>query len=437
MSTERLTGQTRIRDASGKTHKLTRRKFTILVESGRRELEWERSLLRIGAASDNDLILEDDFISAHHAELEVTDEGIVLRDLGSRNGTRVEGVFIREAILASRMRIMLGETTLSFKAGEEVEVALGQEHLCGLVGGSLAMRECFGQLERFAPSDAPVLLNGETGVGKERLARAIHERSQRANEPFEVLDCGAIQKELLEDELFGHVEGAFTGAAASRAGAFERANGGTLFLDEVGELPLDAQPRFLRVLETGELKRLGSTNPIRVNVRVIAATHRKLPELVAAGQFRSDLYYRISALNLEVPPLRQRTEDIPALVHSLLRELGSNATVEPLALRWLMAYAWPGNIRELRNVLARACALGGTSLNVEDLLIDSLKERAASLPEADRWRYHAQKERWLDTFERSFLEAVLKESAGNVSRAAELAGIPRQTVHRLMAKHRL
>ena len=231
-----------------------------------------------------------------------------------------------------------------------------------LVGESLAMRQAFALLERAAAGGADVLLQGETGTGKDLAAEALHERGARARKPFVVCDLAAMAPTLIESELFGHVRGAFTGAVADRAGAFERAHGGTIFLDEVGDLPLELQPRLLRALERRQIKRVGGDRYETVDVRVVAATHRKLTEEVHAGGFREDLYHRLAMVTVVLAALRERLEDLPVLVDTLLKRLGvpaqRDAFLTSTTQLLLRSYDWPGNVRELRNVIERAVKLG-------------------------------------------------------------------------------
>src|SRR5262249_28857034 len=227
-----------------------------------------------------------------------------------------------------------------------------------LIGGSVAMREIFAILERLADTDVPLLVEGESGTGKELVARSVHEASRRGQGPYVVFDCGAVPAELAESELFGHKKGAFSGAVSDRAGAFQRASGGTLCLDELGELPVDLQPKLLRVLETSEVRPVGEDNLRKVDVRVVASTNRDLHAEAQRGRFRADLLYRLDVVKVGMPPLRQRPEDIPALVARLLEgKVPSGDAIAGENLQTLMGYAWPGNVRELRNTLARAVAL--------------------------------------------------------------------------------
>src|SRR5262249_8636564 len=279
----------------------------------------KRSVL-IGTHPSSDLALGDPHVSRLHARIDIDDADYVITDLGSTNGTRVGGVRLRQAVLDDGSVIELGATTLAVRVREEpfrIELS-GGDSFEGLVGRSLAMRELFALLARVAPSDASVLIQGETGTGKELVAHAIHARSLRSDKPFGVFDCGAVPPTLIESELFGHERGAFTGAVASRAGVFERAHGGTPLLGRVGVLPaapgelaLAPHPKPLRVLEPGELPRVGGEKTLTVDVRVLAATNRDLARLVHEGKFRPALYYRLAVIRVSIPPLRERREDIP------------------------------------------------------------------------------------------------------------------------------
>jgi pSer/pThr/pTyr-binding forkhead associated (FHA) protein len=251
---------------------------------------YERALIRIGADPANDLVIPDEFVSAHHAELEVIDDGFVLRDLHSTNGTWLSGHRIREAFVTPGTSFMVGRTAVRIETDGTYEVPLAVPRTSDIVAQTTVMRECVAQLERYAQSDQPVLLQGETGVGKDLFARTLHKQSDRRNGPFEVFDSGAVSPSLIEAEIFGHARGAYTDAKDSRPGVFERAHGGTLFLDEVGELPLELQPKLLRVLESQMVRRLGGSRDIPANVRVVAATNRDLATMVEQKTFRADLF---------------------------------------------------------------------------------------------------------------------------------------------------
>ncbi|MFY0540109.1 sigma 54-interacting transcriptional regulator [Nannocystis pusilla] len=275
------------------------------------QVQTARPRLTIGRSAVNDLVLTDSSISGLHAELQLGSGGphgaVLLRDLGSTNGTHVGGVRIREAWIEPGATIHVGKTAIAFLAEDEVQVPISrQTHFGALLGQSPGMRELFAVLERIADTDMSVLVGGETGSGKELVARALHDESPRHKGPFVVLDCSALPRELAEAAILGHRKGAFTSALESRAGAFEEAHGGTLFLDEIGELPLELQPKLLRVLDRREVQRIGETQVRKVDVRVVAATHRDLKTMVGQGLFREDLYFRLSVMTVELPPLRAR-----------------------------------------------------------------------------------------------------------------------------------
>ena len=278
-----------------------------------------------GSSVDAGLVVQDPTVSRLHAELELRDDGLWVRDLGSRNGTFLEGLQITGGRLPQGGKLRLGSTELviDYKSGQPTQVTVWPtDRFAALTGGSVVMRELFGTLSRVAPMDSSVLIQGETGTGKELVARAIHEASPRADKPFVVVDCAALPDTLLDSELFGHAKGAFTGAIAPRLGAIETAAGGTVFLDEIGELPLSMQPKLLRVLESRTVRRVGETVHRDVDVRFVSATHRDLLTMVNAGEFREDLYFRISVIPLTIPPLRSRREDIGRLVNAFWADAG-------------------------------------------------------------------------------------------------------------------
>jgi two-component system, NtrC family, response regulator GlrR len=433
--------QTRVLDAQGRATALIRSQIRLTVERGTdagKVFDLERGFIRIGTGPDNEVVLSDDAVSSRHAELELGEEGFLVRDLGSTNGTTLGGHRIREAYLKSGARIGLGETTLLFQPQGTFRVPLSEGKNQGpIIGQSLALREVLGQLERYAPGDQPVLILGETGTGKDLFARCLHEQSPRNGGPFEVFECGSVQANLIEDELFGHVAGAFSGAVGPRPGVFERAHGGTLLLDEIGELPLELQPKLLRVLEEKKLRRLGDTRQVSVDVRICAATHRDLSVLVQRGKFRADLFFRLNVLRLELPPLRRRPEDIALLARTILQ---GRAELDETALAMMTAFPWPGNVRQLKNVLERAAAFAREGrIQAEDLLLTSQGDKGGIpqiLVETHR-SYHGAKEACLDAFERHYLVSVLERNSGNVSHSADEAQVPRQTLHRLMSKHNI
>ena len=388
----------------------------------------------IGSADGCDVVLRDRTVSRHHAELTVRDGRVAITDLGSSNGTTVDGVRVERAFVSHGHVIGLGRAKLRFELADN-PVCLpvsSQSRFGGLVGAAPASRAAFALLERAAAGDATVLLSGETGTGKEAAAHAVHEASARAARPFVVVDCASIPPELLESELFGHARGAFTGAVVDRTGAFAAADGGTIFLDEIGELPLALQPKLLRALEAREVKPIGRTDYVPIDVRVVAATHRDLAAEVGAGRFRADLYYRLAVIAVRIPALRDRLDDLPLVVVALLDELGvagepAAVVRAPAALAGLARHAWPGNVRELRNHLERAIGMGGL---------------APPLPPAGSIAAHIDitiplrdaRERWTREHARRYVTALLEAHGGNVTAAARAAGVDRSHLHRLIAK---
>src|SRR5262249_10535284 len=325
--TKRARSDTTIAVDAGRTQLRYRTgKLVILGPSDQRtrELSVDLPLVRVGSAEGNQLVVVDPHVSRFHCEIGQTPEGFRIRDLDSTNGTLVEGIAVKEAILRSGVTITLGKTRLKFVTDDaEVEIPASERTSFGdAVGKSGKMREIFGVLERIAPTDLTVTLIGETGTGKDVIARSIHKASPRAKKPFVVFDCGAVAPNLIESELFGHEKGAFTGAVQERAGAFERADGGTLFLDEIGELALDLQPKLLRAIEHRAVRRVGGNDELEIDVRLIAATNKNLEADARQGKFREDLYFRLSVVTLEIPSLRQRRDDMVQRGEGILKHLG-------------------------------------------------------------------------------------------------------------------
>jgi len=391
----------------------------------------------VGTHRSNDLVLADTTISRFHCELIVRSDGRVqVRDLDSTNGTALDGTQVMNAFVRHGAKLRLGRTELRFELGtEQVRIPLSEHDRFGrMVGRSVAMRAVFAVLERAAQSSATVLLMGETGTGKDIAAEMLHASGPRAAGPFAVVDCGALPANLIESELFGHERGAFTGADRSRTGAFETANGGTLFLDEIGELPLDLQPKLLRVLESRQVQRIGSSQRQPVDVRVIAATNRNLWAEVNARRFRSDLYYRLAVVKVSIPSLRERLEDLPLLVDSMLRVISDDdarraALATPELYAQLSRHSWPGNIRELRNYLERRVALD-VPLPVEDQELAPTHAQVVNVNQP----LAAAREQWVRAFERQYARALLARHGDNVSAAARAAGVDRTSFHRLLSR---
>jgi DNA-binding NtrC family response regulator len=388
--------------------------------------------VRVGTRAFADLVIDDERVSGVHCEF-VTADDLRVRDLGSKNGTYVSGVNVVEAVLAPGEAVLIGRTRLRVVPVEGlVAVPSGTpETFHGLIGQSPAMRSLIAQLETLAQSESTVLIGGETGTGKERVAEALHLAGPRARSPLVTVDCGSMPANLIEAELFGYERGAFTGAERGFPGAFERADGGTLFLDEIGELPLSLQPKLLRALESKKVRRLGGKGWLPVDVRVLAATTRDLPLEMLAKRFREDLYYRLAVVKVHVPPLRERVEDLALLVDHLLRGIGHDPapllTVEALAE--LAGHRWPGNVRELRNTLERAASLAAP------IAIDHV----APTPEGVDLGVPLKvaKQRLIADYERRYLEAMLHACERNISEVARRSGAERMTIYRIMRRHGL
>ena len=419
--------------------------LTVLSGGARGTTRALTGTVRVGKAPDNELVLPDDTVSRHHCELTRTPDGIVVKDLSSTNGTKVNGARVQQAIFPPGTVVKVGEVEISLRpAPQRVDVLPSERTSFGpAIGHSLSMRSAFAVLERIAKTEATVLIEGETGTGKDVLARAIYQESARGQGPFVVVDCGAVSYSLIESELFGHERGAFTGAVATRQGAFELADKGTLFLDEIGELPLDVQPKLLRVLETREFRRVGGNKTIRTDVRVIAATKRDLQREVAAGKFREDLYFRLAVVPITVPPLRLRREDIPALIEHILRVSGGEGLVmPPHTLQALTAHDWPGNVRELRNVLERAIymakATGSRELSAISFPVMSAGNSAEDFFQFEPGQSYRETRAHFDSeFEKRYVKWLLGRHNGNVSAAARDARMDRKHLHDMAKKHGL
>jgi two-component system response regulator GlrR len=394
----------------------------------------------VGTDPDCDLRLRDSAVSRHHARFTVSTQGVLVRDLDSKNGTYVGGIEVREAYVTSATFVRIGGTTIRLRViGAPADVPLfAGASFGGALGGSLVMRALFAQLLRAAQSSETVLITGESGTGKELLARAIHDASPRKEGPFVIFDAGSVAPNLLESELFGHVRGAFTGANAARPGLLSQANGGTLFLDEIGELSLDLQPKLLRALEARQFRPVGSNTWQPFDARIVAATNRELGAAVTSGQFREDLYFRLAIIRARVPPLRERKEDIELLVERFLAsKLPPRTTLDlpPGALSLLTSHDWPGNVRELKNAVTRLSVLPDPEMALEFHGVEGEVRHEFDAILGLPWR--DAREQIVDRFEASFLAAKLREHQGNVARAAASMGISRQLVHRLMTRHGL
>jgi two-component system, NtrC family, response regulator GlrR len=439
--------------------------FTTTIARNQPQLRWSDTSgshsfamgrhLVMGSAENADAVIQDESVSRLHANLELRDDGVWIRDLGSRNGTYIDGIKVIEARVPDNATISLGSARVTLHYDQLItDVPVWPTESFGpMVGRSLAMRELFAQLHRVAQSDSTVLILGETGTGKELVARAVHASSPRASRPFIVVDCGALSESLLEAELFGHSRGAFTGASSARVGVIEAAEGGTVFLDEIGEMPLSMQPRLLRALEGHTVRRVGENEHRHVNVRFLAATHRDLPAMVNAGNFREDLFFRLSVVPVYVPPLRKRLEDIGLLAERLMPDR-SQSRLSPELLRVLTSRVWLGNVRELRNFLERAAALGAR----EALAMADPKPRELPAPTppvpvpvpsivppsgqalptvAATESFKTIRDRWMDHLEREYMRSMIGIHGRDTGAIAQASGLDRSYIYRLIKKHEL
>jgi transcriptional regulator with AAA-type ATPase domain len=394
----------------------------------------EGETCRIGTHSSNDVVVRDSAVSRFHCRISFVDGQWRLEDMASLNGTVLNGVCVRDAELGDDAVLRVGYSTLKIGACAGTERSVPSVASFGsLIGESVAMRKLFAFLEKVAASEINVLIGGESGTGKELVATEIALRGPRSDRPFVVVDCGAVSPTLIESELFGHVRGAFTGAHRDRVGAFEAATGGTVFLDEIGELPLALQPKFLRALESREIRRVGDTKPRKVDVRVIAATNRDLEREVNKGRFREDLYFRLAVMKVHVPPLRERLADLPLLIRGFLttlRMLDRLHLFPPHVLEQLTTHEWPGNVRELRNYVERTVVLEEPTLALQ-------REPSTAVDVDITVPFKLAKDAVVDAFERHYLSALLDAADGNVSRAARNGALDRMYLHRLIQKHDL
>ncbi|MFH0903243.1 MAG: sigma 54-interacting transcriptional regulator [Pseudomonadota bacterium] len=394
--------------------------------------------LHVGSAPDCDLVLTDPTVSRRHIMASREGEEVVLRDQGSTNGSYIQGSRFKEIAVGYGSEIRVGRTVIKYLPEEEVvqpEIS-DSESFGGLVGQNVRMRRLFKLLEDVAKIDATVLIEGETGTGKELVAEEIHNASPRVGGPFVVFDCGAVPHDLIESALFGHVRGAFTGAVADRKGAFAEAHHGTIFLDEIGELPLDLQPTLLRALDKKSVRRVGANVYDRIDVRIVAATNRDLRSEISNKAFREDLYYRLAVIRVTLPPLRERGEDIKLIAEHFVRQLAGDRPLQITSegLAWLQRNAWPGNVRELRNVIERACVLSkGDSLNVEDALAEHAVASGPSI--RTDLPFKEAKGQLLETFEREYVVEIMRRHNMNLSAAAREAQIDRKHLRELVRKY--
>ncbi len=393
-----------------------------------------------GSSPNCDLVLTDKTVSRRHLMAVREGEEIILRDQGSTNGTFIQGSRFKEITIGYGAEVKLGRTLLKYLPEEEVvepEVA-DSDYFGSLVGRNTKMRRLFKLLEDVARNTATVLIEGETGTGKELIAEEIHNHSPREGAPFIVFDCGAVPRELIESSLFGHVKGSFTGAITDRKGAFAEASGGTIFLDEIGELPLELQPTLLRALDKKAVRRVGANTYEKVDVRIVAATNRDLRAEVAAKTFREDLYYRLAVIRVTLPPLRERGDDIKILVDHFIRSFtppGRTLVITPEDMSRLQRHSWPGNVRELRNVIERACVLSkGDSLNLDDAFVE---QAAPALGIRTDLPFKEAKGQLVELFEREYIVDLMRRHKMNLSAAAREAQIDRKHLRELIRKYGL
>jgi DNA-binding NtrC family response regulator len=431
------------------------RKCQLVVVDGQnrgKKLTLNKNITRVGKRENNDLIVSDKTVSREHLEIEYTADSFLLRDLGSTNGTFLNGSRVKEVYLSPGDLIKVGNTTMEFVAfDEKIKIEPSDREEFGLmVGKSRKMRQIFSILEKISPTHATVIIEGETGTGKDLVARAIHENSHRKDKPFVVFDCSAVAPNLIESELFGHERGAFTGAVKSRRGAFEEATAGTIFLDEIGELTAELQPKLLRALEQREIKRVGGNVPVKIDVRVICATNKNLRREIEENRFREDLYYRLSVVKVSLPPLRDRPEDIPPIVERFLSQGKFNQQedgtlkvrrVEDDALKLLSRYQWPGNVRELSNVIERAVSFVDGDTITKSHLDFVFAEMAHGEERTERMKVDSDipfkdaKQQVVEGFEKEYLAELLERNRHNLSKAAREAKIDRKHLRNLCKKY--
>jgi len=387
--------------------------MTLEDRANQRMFPLEKAVMTVGA-SGSDIVLANTNCVREQIRLLIYRGRVIVEPRAGT--TEIEGHPVRAPYpLREGERMRIGNTSLVLR--RQTSTAHHEESSFGdMIGESQRMRRTFGLLRRIAPTPYPVLLLGESGTGKELAARAIHENSLRASGPYIPVNCGSFTESLVEAELFGYEKGAFTGANTRKDGAFIAAHKGTLFLDEIGEMPLSTQVKLLRTLETGEVRRVGSTQPEFPDVRIVAATHRDLAKHVQEGTFRQDLYFRLSILGARLPALRERIEDLPQLCTRLCEQLGDAAVTDD-AMELLKSHTWPGNVRELRNVLTRSFVLHGSRLSASAIQFNAITEQTPTISAVD-----------MKTTERLLVQSALERHSGNRAAAARELGIPRTTL---------
>jgi len=412
-------------------------------------IDGTRPRMLIGTSAACDIRLTDPAVSRRHAAVDVHGSRLRVTDVGSSNGTHVGSIRVVDAFVGAGDSIRIGFTTLRVVASDESgrQAFSTRTGFGTVVGASTAMRRLYPLCERLAATDVSVIIEGETGTGKEVLAESIHQQGPRAGRAFVVFDCTAVPPNLIESALFGHEKGAFTGAVAAHSGVFEQAHRGTLLIDEIGDLDLSLQPKLLRAIQRMEVRRVGASQPIKVDVRVMAATRRNLDREVQGGRFRDDLFYRLNVARIELPPLRRRTGDVELLARHFCTMLGAGPDALPeRMLRAFCDYEWPGNVRELHNAVSRYLALGefagsgpgspepcGEQQSLElcpspahDFLDDVV---AMHLP-----LQHARQQ-VVEEFERRYVDEALQRHSGSTSQAATQAGVANRYFRLLRARY--
>jgi len=391
-----------------------------------------------GSSPSCELVLSDKTVSRKHMMAELAGDEVVVMDCGSTNGCFIQGSRFEKISIGFGAEVKLGRTVIKFLPDEEVvEPEPSRDTAFGtIVGADTKMRQLFNLLTDVAATSATVLIEGETGTGKELIAEEVHNHSPRRDGPFVVFDCGSVPRELIESMLFGHVKGSFTGAVTDRKGAFAEAHGGTIFLDEIGEMALDLQPSLLRVLDKRAVRKVGSNTYEKIDVRVVAATNRDLRAEVAKKTFREDLYYRLAVIRLTVPPLRERGSDIPLLVQHFMAGFGASLKISPEDMAKLVRHSWPGNVRELRNVMERACLLSrGDHVNIDDALTQ--EAGGPQLGIRTDLPFKEAKGQLVEMFEREYIEDLMRRHKMNLSAAAREAQIDRKHLRELIRKYGL
>ncbi len=418
-------------DAEKKSISVERIKLTVTTPDQKKEnFTLRRTETVIGQAESCDVEINDSFISRRHCRLINKGSRIMLMDLGSTNGTYVEGVRVDNVSLPLEGSFKIGKSTIDYKLDRHFEIVSPslETSLGPMIGASEKMREIFSLIEKVAPSDATVLITGESGTGKDLAARLLHQMSHRAEKPFISINCGAIPASIIESQLFGHEKGSFTGAIERMSGLIEQANGGTLFLDEIGEMPLELQTRLLQVIESKKVRRIGGKEEIEVDFRLIAATNKELQRLAADGRFREDLFYRLYVIPIHLTPLRERGDDLKILAQRFIKDLSVPRAMTKLtdaAIEKLASHDWPGNVRELKNVIQRAILFStSTTLDAKDISYAPIETKAAG--DAN-----------LENKERDTIIASLIKFGGNQTKAATELGIARTTLSAKVLKYQI